>query len=116
MTWERWQTTRRTMRAFPPRALVSSDPCSPSLNSRAKRSSFASPSAALTHYRTLCTTLQSQLQQAEDDLRDLRELQDELERELERFEDGERGMRSEVEALRSERDDWKVRIRIRAAG
>ncbi|BGO91063.1 NADH:ubiquinone oxidoreductase [Rhodotorula toruloides] len=69
--------------------------------------SFTSPSSALTHYRTLCTSLQSQLQSAEDDLRDLRELQDELERELERFEEGERGMRGEVEGLREEREEWK---------
>ncbi|BGP31534.1 NADH:ubiquinone oxidoreductase [Rhodotorula toruloides] len=72
--------------------------------------SFTSPTAALSHYRTLCTTLQSQLQSAEDDLRDLRELQDELERELERFEDGERGMRGDVEGLREEREEWKVKL------
>lgn len=79
-------------------------------------SSFTSPSSALTHYRTLCTTLQSQLQSAEDDLRDLRELQDELERELERFEEGERGMRGEVEGLREEREEWKVSARVGRAG
>ncbi|GAA5920307.1 hypothetical protein JCM1841_004521 [Sporobolomyces salmonicolor] len=72
---------------------------------------FASPSAALAHYRQLCTSLQSQLAAAEQDIQDFtessKELQNELEQELERMEKAEKGMRRELEECQGDREGWK---------
>jgi len=75
-------------------------------------SSFASPDAAISHYRSLCSSLQSQLAAAEEDIKDFtessKELQNELEQELERMEKAEKGMRRELEMVQGDREDWKV--------
>ncbi|GAA5841425.1 hypothetical protein JCM3766R1_004080 [Sporobolomyces carnicolor] len=72
---------------------------------------FASPEAALAHYRTLCSSLQSQLSAAEEDIKDFtessKELQNELEQELERMEKAEKGMRIELELVQGDREEWK---------
>ncbi|BGP15512.1 hypothetical protein JCM10213_006588 [Rhodosporidiobolus nylandii] len=72
---------------------------------------FDSPTAALTHYRQLCSSLQSQLQAAEQDIADFtessKELQGELEKELERVEKAERDLRREWEEERGRADEWK---------
>lgn len=74
---------------------------------------FTSPDAALAHYRTLCESLQRQLNEANADIQDYtessKELQDELEKELARMEKGEREMRKGLEEARGECEDWKVR-------
>ncbi|GAA6064282.1 hypothetical protein JCM10212_000948 [Sporobolomyces blumeae] len=76
--------------------------------------SFSSPDAALTHYRTLCTSLQTQLAAAEQDISDFtessKELQHELEQELERMEKAEKGMRRELETVQGDRDEWKTKF------
>ncbi|GAA6014436.1 hypothetical protein JCM11491_007053 [Sporobolomyces phaffii] len=75
--------------------------------------SFASPDAAVAHYRTLCSSLQSQLLAAEEDIKDFtessKELQNELEQELERMEKAEKGMRRELEMVQGDREDWKTK-------
>ncbi|GAA5970497.1 hypothetical protein JCM3765_005831 [Sporobolomyces pararoseus] len=75
--------------------------------------SFASPEAALAHYRTLCSSLQSQLSAAEEDIKDFtessKELQNELEQELERMEKAEKGMRRELEMVQGDREEWKTK-------
>ncbi|GAA5861558.1 hypothetical protein JCM8547_008072 [Rhodosporidiobolus lusitaniae] len=72
---------------------------------------FDSPTAALAHYRTLCSSLQSQLANAEEDIADFtassKELQQELEKELERMEEAERSLRKEMESERGKAEDWK---------
>ena len=77
-------------------------------------SSLASPDAALTHYRQLCSSLQSQLSAAEEDIKDFtessKELQNELEQELERMEKAEKGMRRELEMVQGDREEWKVSL------
>lgn len=94
-------------------------PCAPSLpshiltlTSSSSFSTFTSPSAALTHYQTLCSTLQTQLADANADIADYtessKELQDELEKELSRMEKSEKEMRRGLEEAREEVDGWKV--------
>ncbi|GAA5904675.1 uncharacterized protein JCM6883_003865 [Sporobolomyces salmoneus] len=73
--------------------------------------SFTSSEAALAHYRSLCSSLQSQLAAAEEDIKDFtessKELQNELEQELERMEKAEKGMRRELEMVQGDREEWK---------
>jgi predicted nucleic acid-binding Zn-ribbon protein len=68
----------------------------------------------------LCDSLQSQLADANADIQDYtessKELQDELEKELQRMEKGEREMRKGLEEARGETDDWKVRFLSRGRG
>ncbi|GAA5884999.1 hypothetical protein JCM16303_006510 [Sporobolomyces ruberrimus] len=75
--------------------------------------SFGSPDAALAHYQRLNASLQSQLAAAEEDIKDFtessKELQNELEQELERMEKAEKGMRRELELVQSDREDWKTK-------
>ncbi|GAA5944111.1 uncharacterized protein JCM15063_005317 [Sporobolomyces koalae] len=77
----------------------------------ASSSTFASPEAALAHYRTLCASFQSQLSAAEDDIKDFtessKELQNELEDELVRMDKAEKGMRIELESVQHDREEWK---------
>lgn len=83
-------------------------------------SHFATPDAALSNYRALCSSLQRQLSDANAELveyhessKDLqdssKELQDELEKELERLERQEAEVRKGLEEARSEAEQWKVR-------
>jgi uncharacterized protein (DUF488 family) len=70
------------------------------------------PSTLLAHYKALCTTLQKKLETAEEDIADFtdssKELQRELEKELETMEMAERGLRREMEQERDRADEWKV--------
>lgn len=74
---------------------------------------FTSDEAAIAHYRSRCTALQAQLAAAEQDILEFtessKELQAELEGELERMDKAEKGMRRELEDARSEKEEWKVR-------
>jgi len=60
----------------------------------------------------LCASLQTQLSAAEEDIKDFtessKELQNELEQELERMEKAEKGMRRELEMVQGDREEWKV--------
>lgn len=82
------------------------------------RTSFGSPDAALAHYQRLNASLQAQLAAAEEDIKDFtessKELQNELEQELERMEKAEKGMRRELELVQSDREDWKVSTPFKA--
>ncbi|GAA6021163.1 hypothetical protein JCM10207_008340 [Rhodosporidiobolus poonsookiae] len=75
--------------------------------------SFDSPTAALEHYRQLCTRLANQLEAAEQDIADFtessKELQGELERELERVEKAEKELRGKCESERRKADEWKTK-------
>lgn len=76
-------------------------------------STFTSPDAALAHYRTLCASLEQQLNDANADIQEYtessKELQDELEKELARMEKSEREMRKGLDEARGQVEDWKVR-------
>ncbi|KWU43270.1 hypothetical protein RHOSPDRAFT_26419 [Rhodotorula sp. JG-1b] len=72
---------------------------------------FASDEAAIAHYRSRCSALQAQLAAAEQDILEFtessKELQAELEGELERMDKAEKGMRRELEDARNEKEEWK---------
>ncbi|POY73820.1 hypothetical protein BMF94_3361 [Rhodotorula taiwanensis] len=72
---------------------------------------FTSDAAAIAHYRQLCASLQSQLAAAEQDILEFTEsskdLQAELESELERMDKAEKGMRKELDDTKNEKDEWK---------
>ncbi|KAG0658775.1 hypothetical protein C6P46_005640 [Rhodotorula mucilaginosa] len=72
---------------------------------------FTSDEAAIAHYRSRCTALQAQLAAAEQDILEFtessKELQAELEGELERMDKAEKGMRRELEDARNEKEEWK---------
>ena len=74
---------------------------------------FPSDEAAIAHYRSRCSALQAQLAAAEQDILEFtessKELQAELEGELERMDKAEKGMRRELEDARNEKEEWKVR-------
>ncbi|GAA5991899.1 hypothetical protein JCM10908_002261 [Rhodotorula pacifica] len=74
-------------------------------------SNFVSDEAAIAHYRSRCTSLQSQLAAAEQDILEFtessKELQAELESELERMDKAEKGMRRELDETRNEKEEWK---------
>lgn len=73
---------------------------------------FPSDEAAIAHYRSRCTALQAQLAAAEQDILEFtessKELQAELEGELERMDKAEKGMRRELDDARNEKEEWKV--------
>ncbi|SCV70732.1 BQ2448_3494 [Microbotryum intermedium] len=75
--------------------------------------SFASPETAIAHYRDLVNSLQSQLTDANDDIKEFtessKELQDELEQELARMEKSEKEMRRGLDEARTDVEQWKVR-------
>jgi predicted RNase H-like nuclease (RuvC/YqgF family) len=75
---------------------------------------FTSDEAAIAHYRSRCSALQAQLAAAEQDILEFtessKELQAELEGELERMDKAEKGMRRELEDARNEKEEWKVRL------
>jgi len=77
------------------------------------RSSFTSDAAALAHYRDRCRSLQSQLANAEHDILDFtessKELQAELEQELERVEHAEKSLRRDLDDAKNQADDWKTK-------
>ncbi|GAA5880366.1 hypothetical protein JCM3774_006737 [Rhodotorula dairenensis] len=72
---------------------------------------FPSDEAAIAHYRSRCTTLQAQLAAAEQDILEFtessKELQAELESELERMDKAEKGMRRELDETRNDKEEWK---------
>ncbi|GAA5926129.1 hypothetical protein JCM3775_005213 [Rhodotorula graminis] len=76
-------------------------------------SSFDSDAAALAHYRDRCRSLQSQLANAENDILDFtessKELQAELEQELERVEQAEKSLRRDLDDAKNQADDWKTK-------
>ncbi|GAA5911577.1 hypothetical protein JCM8208_005681 [Rhodotorula glutinis] len=75
--------------------------------------SFDSDAAALAHYRDRCRSLQSQLANAEQDILDFtessKELQAELEQELERVEQAEKSIRRDLDDAKNQADDWKTK-------
>ncbi|GAA5845128.1 hypothetical protein JCM9279_005445 [Rhodotorula babjevae] len=75
--------------------------------------SFDSDAAALAHYRDRCRSLQSQLANAEQDILDFtessKELQAELEQELERVEQAEKSLRRDLDDAKNQADDWKTK-------
>ncbi|BGP55059.1 NADH:ubiquinone oxidoreductase [Rhodotorula sphaerocarpa] len=72
---------------------------------------FASDEAAIAHYRQRCSSLQSQLAAAEQDILEFtessKELQAELESELERMDKAEKGMRKELDDTKNDKEEWK---------
>ncbi|TKA52426.1 hypothetical protein B0A53_05133 [Rhodotorula sp. CCFEE 5036] len=72
---------------------------------------FTSDEAAIAHYRSRCSALQAQLAAAEQDILEFtessKELQAELEGELERMDKAEKGMRRELDDARNEKEEWK---------
>lgn len=83
------------------------------LNTPRTHSAFASDEAAIAHYRQRCSSLQSQLAAAEQDILEFtessKELQAELESELERMDKAEKGMRKELDDTKNDKEEWKVR-------
>lgn len=83
------------------------------LTSAPHRSSFDSDAAALAHFRDRCRSLQSQLATAEHDILDFtessKELQAELEQELERVEAAEKSIRRDLDDARNAADDWRAK-------
>ncbi|TNY23006.1 hypothetical protein DMC30DRAFT_444792 [Rhodotorula diobovata] len=75
--------------------------------------SFDSDAAALAHFRDRCRSLQSQLATAEHDILDFtessKELQAELEQELERVEAAEKSIRRDLDDARNAADDWRAK-------
>ncbi|SCZ99189.1 BZ3500_MvSof-1268-A1-R1_Chr7-1g09428 [Microbotryum saponariae] len=78
-----------------------------------EESSFSSPEAAIAHYRDLVDSLQSQLTDANDDIKEFtessKELQDELEQELARMEKSEKEMRRGLDEARTDVEQWKTK-------
>lgn len=76
------------------------------------RRSFPTVEAAVSHYQSLCASLQRQVDSANQDMDDYtestKELQAELETELDRMDKSEKEMRRALEAAENEKQEWKV--------
>lgn len=66
----------------------------------------------MSHYQDLCRSLEQQVKDAHDDMDDYtestKELQQELETELDRMDKSEKEMRIALEAAENDKDEWKV--------
>lgn len=82
------------------------------LLSPALSSSFESIEAAVSHYQDVIRSLQQQVNEANQDMDDYtestKELQLELESELDRMDKSEREIRRALEAAEGEKEEWKV--------
>lgn len=67
---------------------------------------------AVRHYQDLCRSLEQQVKEAHDEMDDYtettKELQQELETELDKVDKSEKGMRLALEAADNDKEEWKV--------
>ncbi len=75
-------------------------------------SEFSSVEEAVSHYQDLCRSLEQQVKDAHDDMDDYtestKELQQELETELDRMDKSEKAMRIALEEADNDKQEWKV--------